>query len=185
MYVYIQPEQHGHHRLEAHKSLRKRHFGATVSYPIHDLMCILAKLDEEMLREDWSAYFRERQSTQASLQSLDMFIASRALNPTIPAWKRARFSTLSMCMRRLMYISPFIDINKTARRAAQRATTNIIEPSMSQTIWDIDRLSLEDKKDPDQQNTDVPQLHHLIDHIQKYTDIDITTIEMVRDIKTV
>ena len=145
-------------------------------------MCVLAKLDEEMLREDWTAYFRERQSTQASMQSLDMFIALRALNPTIPAWKRARFSTLSMHMRRLMYISPFVDMNQTARRAAQRATKqrHSIEPS----IWDIDRLSLEDKKDPDEQSTDARQLHDLIDYIEEHTDIDVHTIELVRDIKT-
>ena len=83
-----------------------------------------------------------------------------------------------------MDISPFIDINRAAARTGGwKNTKNIIEPDMQQTIWDIDRLSLEDKKDPDRQSTDVRQLHHLLDHIEMYTDIDVHTIELVRDIR--
>ena len=141
-------------------------------------MCLLAKLDEEMHREDWTSYFRERQSTQASLQSLDMFIASRALNPSVPPHKRARFSSLSMHMRRLMHISPFVDINQRARRSERRATSHSTETS----IWDIERLSLEDKKDPQQQSVDAEHLHNFIDCIEEYTDIDVYSIELVRDV---
>ena len=113
--VYIQPDEHAHQRVQ-HR-LRQKHCGAAVSYPIHDLMCLLAKIDEEMSLDDWRTYFSEKQTTQASLQSLDMFIASRALNPKLPVGKRERFTSISTHMRRLMYISPFIDINRAAARA--------------------------------------------------------------------
>ena len=80
-----------------------------------------------------------------------------------------------------MHISPFVDINQRAKRAEQRVTRG--NHSNETSIWDIERLSLEDKKDPQQQSVDAEHLHNFIDCMEEYTDIDVYSIELVRDVK--
>ena len=83
-----------------------------------------------------------------------------------------------------MYISLFIDINNRVAQAAQAPTnTNIVTSNIRETIWDMERLTLGDKKDSERQSRDVLELHRLMDHLELFTEIDVKSIERVRDVR--
>ena len=150
----------------------KRPFKTHASPPIMELMKILENIDDIFSPEDWAHYYETTHTRQASLRSLEIFIAEHAATHSTPIYKHAKWATLNNLMRRLFNVNSFRDLNIRNHRIDKDPTT---------ISWDYQRNTIEAKKDPEQQSVNMTQLDRLFEHLDLHITMNVHDIVLVRD----